>query len=293
MYSRKLLICFVSVFTIISLFVIGCNSKSKLLTEGELCHTYLDSLSKQFPEVKFTIIDDRTISSTYQGKEMRSYIDNAYNDYKLTPESLKAILHRYVSSAGDLFNPNFGKHLLLENIVPIIKPVGYLEESQKQAGAMGAKKDIGNVYDKYNDQLIVAYAEDSKNNIRYLLPEELKTLGISRDSLLSVAIDNLHRIMKPRVIIHGDSGVYRITGGGDYEASLILLPTLWTNENMPVQGSFVIAIPNRDILLITGSEDKADIEKIKKFAKKSFSSGNYSISESLYKWNGRKFEMYE
>lgn len=293
MYNRKWLICFVSVLTMVCLFVIGCNSKGTLLTEGELCKIYFDSLSKQFPAIKFTILDDRTISSNYQGKEMRSYIDNAYNDYKLAPESLGAILHRYVSSAGDLYNPNFGKRLMLENIIPVIKPTRYLEESQKQANDMVATKDIGSVYNKYNDQLIIVYAEDSKNNIRYLLPRELDTLGISRDSLFSIAIDNLHRLLKPKVNIQGDSGVYMITAGGDYEASLILLPTLWTKENLPVKGSFVIAVPNRDMLLITGSDDKANIEKIKRFAQKSFSSGNYSISESLYKWDGRKFEKYE
>jgi uncharacterized protein YtpQ (UPF0354 family) len=57
-------------------------------------------------------------------------------------------------------------------------------------------------------------------------------------------------------------------------------------------GDFVMAIPNRDLLLITGSNDVAGLAKLKEIAKKSFQTGTYPISEYLFKWNGKKFEKY-
>jgi len=260
---------------------IGCHSRPILLTEAEVCHVYLDSLSRRFPDVKFTAIDERTLSSSYQGKEMRHYVDNMYADYTAQPESLRSILQRYMSSAGELYSRDLDKAVMKENIVAIIKPVEYLEETQKMANEMGAKKDIGNLYDKYNDQLIILYAVDSKNNIQYLLSGQLEGLGIKRDSLRSLAIRNLQRLLTD-VKIEGGDGVFMFTAGGNYEASLILMQELWTKENLPVKGDFVIAVAARDLLLISGSQDKTGIEKNKRNCQKSIFDGElYHIGSAV------------
>jgi uncharacterized protein YtpQ (UPF0354 family) len=62
---------------------------------------------------------------------------------------------------------------------------------------------------------------------------------------------------------------------------------------MPVDGDFVIAIPNCDLLLITGSNNKAGIQKIKEIANRAFLTGNCQVSEYLYKWCGHKFEKFQ
>ena len=242
--------------------------------------------------MKFTVLDEKTVVASYQGKQIRHYIDNAYTDYSQDTASLGSILSRYVASAAELYSSDEGQTMVKENIVPIIKSIEYLGEMDKMAGEMGAKKKTAYVYDKYNEQLIVLYAFDSKNGIHYLLADNLDSLGMKRDSLRPLAIRNLKRIL-PDIQIRGDSGKFMFTAGGNYEASLILFPDLWTRENLPVDGDFVIAIPNRDVLLITGSKDKGGIEKLKGFATKSYATGNYSVSESLYKWDGKRFALYE
>jgi len=80
----------------------------------------------------------------------------------------------------------------------------------------------------------------------------------------------------------GSDGVYMFTAGGNYEASIILLDSLWTKENLPVKGDFVIAIPSRDVLMITGSNDKAGINEAKRTRQKDLRPGNYPISPYLY-----------
>lgn len=80
-----------------------------------------------------------------------------------------------------------------------------------------------------------------------------------------------------------------MTAGGNYEASLILLDSLWTKTNIPVDGDFVIGIPARDILLVTGSNNKREISIAQRKVKEIYTTGNYQVSDNLYRRVNGKF----
>jgi uncharacterized protein YtpQ (UPF0354 family) len=257
------------------------------MTEKEFAQAYLDSLSKKYPSVKFELNPDLTITSKKGDLDFKHYIDNAFIAYKAEPDSISDIISRYVASTTDVYE---GQKLVnVDNVVPVIKPVEYLDEinSLSKDG-----KSIPMITEKYNDQLIIAYAEDSKNSIKYLTEDDFKTLKFSRDTLKSIALRNFDKII-PNIQRQGDNGLFMITAGGDYEASLILLSSIWTTENFPVDGDFIIAIPNRDLLMVTGSKNKIGINKIKEIVADSYKTGNYQVSDRLYKWTGKKFELFE
>ena len=278
-----------SLLLITALTVLSCTSQNNALTEKEFTQKYSDSLSARFPDAKFEIIDNNTIESKYKGNTIRILADNAFSDYQSTPDSLRKVLNKYVTVASQLFSP---KELISQdNIVPIIKPIEYLNDIQEIANNMGAKKEVETIYEKYNDELIIAYAEDSKSSIRYLTATDMKTLAIDKDSLRSIATRNLDRLLT-NINGKGGDGMYMVTAGGDYEASIILLDNIITKQTFPVNGDFVIAIPTRDILLITGSNEIEKIAKIREAAKDSYETGNYKISPLLFKWNGKKFEKF-
>lgn len=272
---------------LLGLSILSCNSKNAVLTEKEFAEVYLDSLSKKYPSVKFEINPDLTITSKKSDFEYKHFIDNAFIAYKAEPDSINYIISRYVATTADLYENQ--KAVAVENIVPVIKPIEYLNEinSLNKNG-----KSFPMITEKYNDQLIITYAQDSKNSIKYLTEDDFKTLSFSADTLKSIALRNLDKII-PRIQIQGDNGLYMVTAGGNYEASLILLSSLWTKENFPVDGNYIIAIPNRDMLMITGSKNKTGIAKIKEIVADSYKTGNYQVSDHLYIWTGNKFEKYE
>lgn len=272
--------------------LLGCDQRANNNDKSvkEFTKLYFDSLVSRFPNAKFSIVDDSTIKSRVQENDLTISVDNAFREYKSEPDSLQQVLSKYISVVSELFNPK--EKIDIDRIVPIIKPLEYLNGLREKAKNMGATKDIEGVYEKYNDQLIIAYAQDSKSSIRYLLKDDLKTLSINLDSLRAIAARNLNKILT-NIQRRSDNGVYMLTASGDYEASLILLDNVLTKENLPVNGDFVIAIPNRDLLLIAGSNDKAGIQKIKRIAAESFQTGSYQVSEYLFKWNGHKFEKFE
>jgi uncharacterized protein YtpQ (UPF0354 family) len=273
-----------------ALFVISCNSQSKTLTVKEFTQKFYNSLTTKFPAAKFTIIDDSTIEAKIHDYNVRLSADNAYREYLAEPDSLRNVLNRHLASANAL--NTIGGKISVDRIVPIIKPKSYLEGVNQAAAKMGATKDVEGVYEKYNDQLIIAYAEDTENNIRYLTPKDTASLSINKDSLRTIATRNLGHILT-NIQRQGDNGIFMLTAGGNYETSLLLLNNILTKESLPVNGDLVIAIPNRDLFLATGSKDQAGISKLKEIVKKSFEKGSYQVSEYLYKWNGKKFEKYE
>jgi uncharacterized protein YtpQ (UPF0354 family) len=275
-----------------TLFIISCNSQSKTntLTVKEFTKVFYDSLTKRFPTTKFTISDDSTVEAKNQNYGVRLSVDNAYREYLAEPDSFQNVLSRHLASANAL--NTIGGKISVDRIVPIIKPKSYLEGINQAAAKMGATKNVEGIYEKYNDQLIIFYAEDTENNIRYLTSSDTDSLSINKDSLRPIAIRNLGRILT-NVQRQGDNGIYMLTAGGNYETSLILLNKLLTKETLPVNGDFVIAIPNRDLFLVTGSNDKAGVSKLKEIVKKSYEKGSYQVSEYLYKWNGKIFEKYE
>jgi hypothetical protein len=159
------------------------------MTVKEFTKKYFDSLCIRFPNAKFTIVDDSTIDSKFKDLNIRSSVDNAYREYQSEPDSLPTILNKYLSTLNEIFNPPY--KINTNKIVPIIKPIEYLNDIADQVKGMGAKKDVEDVYEKYNDQLIIVYAENTKNNIKYLTQDDIKSLSLNRDSLKPIAIRNL------------------------------------------------------------------------------------------------------
>lgn len=271
----------------VALLIFSCSSKNSIMSHKEFAKLYVDSLTKRYPVVKFDLNEDLTITSKKGELEFKHYTDNAFIAYKAEPDAINDIVRRYIASTTDLYEKQ--GIVNIENIIPVIKPNEYLDEINSLSKDGEA---FPMLTEKYNDQLIIAYAEDSKNSIKYLTEDDLKMLSISKDSLKSIALRNFDKII-PNIQRQGDNELFMITAGGDYEASLILLSSIWTKENLPVDGEFIIAIPNRDMLLITGSKSKTGIAKIKEIVADSYKTGNYQVSDHLYKWTGGKFELYK
>ena len=117
----------------------------------------------------------------------------------------------------------------------------------------GVKKLPDNVYEDLNSDLIILYAEDSQKNIRYLTPADLEKVNIDRKELRNLACENLKKLL-PKIERQGANGLYMITAGGDYEASLLLFGSMWIDMQKDVHGDVVVAIPTRDLLIVTGSD---------------------------------------
>ena len=247
----------------------------------------MDSLKKAHPEARFELDSALTIHGKLGELEFLHYINNIYVSYKSAPDSISNILSQYVHSTMDIY---LGKGKInINDVVPIIKPIEYLEE----INSMGKEPNkFPLISEKYNDQLVIVFAEDKEDKLSYLTSDYLDSFSVSKDSLKAIAYRNLQQKL-PEVTIKGGGGLYMVDAGGVYEASLLLSENMWNKKNFNVSGDLVIAIPSRDFLIVTGSKDTKGIKNVKEMVADWYNKQSYPISEYLYKWTGKNFELFE
>ncbi len=277
----------------ISLFVVmGLATGADLLSPSAFTKEYVKVARAKLPEVSFKIKTDLEIDTNGPGDlESKVYLDNAYTAYQASPGDLPTILNRYIASLAELKQDK--RIIDRTRIVAIVKDRGWLDDviasTQKQS-AKGGKAEY--VAEKLNDELMLVYAEDTEVNIRYLIPKNLEELKITRSELRSLAIQNLENVV-PEVRIDGESPLYMIVADGTYEASLLLDPSLWTSGQLKVAGEIVVAVPARDLLLVTGSRNAPELAKVRTLANKFAGESNYRLTNKLFVYRDGKFEVFK
>lgn len=256
------------------------------MTAEQFTEKYKDALEAKYPNVVYTIIGNLAIQGDYDGKDVKHYLDNAYKEYQLSPDNFEGIVHKYSGSTEELYREYDA--IQIDAIIPLIKPIAFLESLRELSRQNGLEKEPWVVYEQYNDQLVIVYAEDTPKSIRYFTQEEFDKMGIPKEDLFLMAVENLFRILPP-MQRQGGEGLYLVTAGGDFEACLILLGGIWNNENFPVQGDLVVSIPNRDMLIVSGSEEHEKLQVLKEITKEAYTNGHHSLSPYLYKWDGERF----
>jgi uncharacterized protein YtpQ (UPF0354 family) len=243
-------------------------------------------LSRVVPSFKVTVKANlELVVTNAAGKESTVFLDNAYNTYLQDPSAVVDVIHRYAVAYSEVKDE--GAKVDRTRIVPIIKDRRWLADIANSLKERGANKPLENVFDDYNEGLVVVYAEDSPRNIRYVTPKDLDEIGIPRNDLRAIAISNLKRLL-PKVEVHSGPLVSMVTVGGDYEASLLLLD-IWLDGTIKVDGDIVVAIPSRELLLVTGSNNAAGISKLRAMASKSFNEASYRLTDELFVFSNGRF----
>jgi uncharacterized protein YtpQ (UPF0354 family) len=143
--------------------------------------------------------------------------------------------------------------------------------------------------DRFNNELVVVYAQDDPNRMRYLTTQE--DFGLSRAELKALAIENLKRVL-PKIEMRGDDEVMLMTAGGNYEASLLLIDDIWSSGQVKVDGDIVVAIPTRDVLLVTGSRNRAGLKRVRELVAKFVAQGPYELTDTLFRYRDGRFTKF-
>jgi uncharacterized protein YtpQ (UPF0354 family) len=229
------------------------------ISEGEFTEAFAHILREASPGLRVIIGGPLELKLVLQdGAEQTAFLENAFTEYQAHPELRNDVLEKFATALRETIGHPKG-HIDRTRIVPVIKDAGYLTEVRRALEARGhdAAK-LAQAHDIYNSELVVLYAEDTPNNMRYLTDDDVSDLGIPREDLRPLAIENLRRLL-PNVNMAGDGGVFLMEAGGDYEASLLLIESIWSSGQIEVDGDVVVAIPARGILIVTGSGNKAGL----------------------------------
>lgn len=203
-------------------------------------------------------------------------LSNTYREYLGSPERFSDLVEIYANA----FRHSIAPKLDRTRIVPMIKDRAWLAEIEPVF--RDHKGEV--LFEPFNAELVIVYTEDSQTRTRYL--DSREDVG-ERSVLRTLAISNLARILpKIQMLQYGDFFV--ISAGGNYEPSLLLFDELWSSGRIKVDGDIVVALPARDLLLVTGSKNRKGLEAMREMAAKAME-GAYRLTDTLFVYRGGQF----
>lgn len=256
----------------------------KLLPEFSFTALFASRLVDKVDGLQILKIDELEIQTEYDRRsDYKHFLDNAYKEYLGEPEELEEIITRYLNTSNSLYFKS-DENININDILPVVKDYRFVESLKE----INADFEQNIIFEKYNEELFIFYVEDTETNINYISKEDFTTLNISFTDLKSKAIENLENSIN--IERHGEEHYFMLTIDGNKESSLILLD-IWSKENFPVKGNFVIGIPARDVILITGSEDYEHLILLKERIDYIFQTGDHLVSDKIFEFINGRFEI--
>lgn len=104
-------------------------------------------------------------------------------------------------------------------------------------------------------ELLITYVFDLPGMFRYVSAGDCTRLHLAPGDLRPLAAGNLtRRRSRPQIKPAASAAMFVLDG--DLEASLLLVDHLWDQIGPQLPGDLIAAVPARDMLAVTGSQDR-------------------------------------
>jgi uncharacterized protein YtpQ (UPF0354 family) len=270
------------------LLVVGLSAAARADTPSPSAFTaqFARALQAAMPSAKIRVVRDLQIDvERPDGSSATVSLANNYKDYTPDPKWFEAVIKAYAAAlAKPLPTKQAVAKLDRARIVPVVKDRAWLVELQGRFKKQSASQQP--VYDDLNNELVIVYAEDTDKVTRYLSSSE--DLGVERSKLRALAVDNVMRLMPRMEMRQLAEGAFMITSHAEYGASLILADSVWTGDQIKVDGDVVVAVPAKDVILATGSRDRKNLKAMRQLAS-DLAKGSYGLLDTLFVYRKGRF----
>ena len=140
--------------------------------------------------------------------------------------------------------------------------------------------------------LTVAYAFDMGDHYVFVANKDLPRLGVSAEELHERALQNL-RALNLNVQAHSGEGIMALTAGGNYEATLLLLPEIWEAFGPLVEGRMIVSVPARDIVYVAGDSNQENLASLRRWTSKMLENADKPMSRTFLVWTGSGWTEYD
>jgi hypothetical protein len=231
----------------------------------------LAELRKTGGETKFRFDPEQFLID--RGGEGFINLANLYQEYCQSPRAQRqVVLDRFIR--GCLRTTSFDLPEDFEDVHPDLLPVVrsrfYLESVMLQSRVRGGE-GIAVPQQVIGDHLSLSLVYDLPQAMRSIIQDDLDKWGVSFYEAVEASQHNLEQmgnVSFASVQNEGGDGVYISATGDNYDASRLIMFDLV--RKMPIRGDCIAMVPNRDTLIITGSDDTAGLEIMCQIAEDSF-----------------------
>ena len=240
------------------------------------------------PSAKVWIERELEVEIRYSnGQSVLAELTTSYNVYRNEPERLKGIIDLHIER---LKTDEYAKSQIKldhSKIVPVVKNRKWLEDAERRIKAAGIRQT--QLVDDFVDDLVVAYAEDTDKIFRYIARHEYKGRW---ENLRALALENLKRVT-PKIQIHAlTKDLTGVSVGDDYTSSLLVVNALWSSpDRFKVKGDVVAAIPSRELILVTGTEN-GKVNEFRRYVANVYAKGQFPLSQTLLVYRNNRFTKF-
>jgi hypothetical protein len=131
--------------------------------------------------------------------------------------------------------------------------------------------------------LLVAYIIDRGDDFQYVQRRHLEEAGVTDGELHQYAVGNLAELTRTRLKVELCGSVFAALMGGNFEASLILVDSLW-NETLArlITKEFVATVPARDILAFCDIGSAQGLAQLRQISAVTTEGGDHLLTPGLY-----------
>ena len=199
---------------------------------------------------------------------------NLYHEYCQAPRGERPkVLDRFIrgclGTTGFELPEDFAD--VHPDLLPVVRSRFYLESVALQSRARGGD-GVAVPQQPIGDHLALSLVYDLPQAMRSIIQDDLDkwervVLRGDRSGPPQPGADGQRGFRQPAER-EGANGVYVSATGDNYDASRLVMLDLV--RKMPVRGDYIAMVPNRDTLVVTGSDDPAGLEVMCKIAEESF-----------------------
>ena len=157
-------------------------------------------------------------------------------------------------------------------------------------GARDEPRDF--LFEDFNDELVIALRAWMSENRSALSDGQRAISASSASDLRKLAVENLERHPAEGARCSQDDRLAMLTAGGDYEASLLLFDASGADGQVKVNGDIVVAVPAKDVLLVTGSKNRKGRRALREVAAKLKAESRYRLTDTLFVYRDGRFARF-
>jgi len=148
------------------------------------------------------------------------------------------------------------------------------------------------VVDDFCADLSVIYTFGPQFGRRVVTHTDLGQMQLPVPHLRRSAFEHLE-VLSSRAEFHGQPPALMLSFEG-LESSLVLASDFWTRLEGAVPGELVVGVPARDVVIVTGSQSGAGMEKVRRCVERVFfAGGDHPLSRSLLVRRGGAWEPFD
>lgn len=177
-----------------------------------------------------------------------------------------------------------------DNLYPRVKTQSEVAIRQLYFRSMGAGDEVADS-DLWplGADLIYELVIDGDVNITTVSNDQITKWGITPDEANMIAIENFNAASMDPSFEEISPGLYRSTWEDNYDASRIMIPDILSKYT--IKGDIVTAIPTRDVLMFTGSEDEEGLAAFAELLQEYYGAQRY-ISFRPYVYHNQHWDFY-